>query len=224
MSSVLPATARFSVLVGGVARTVNAAAVNTANNTVTLTLASAVTAGQVVTLAYTDASTANDTTGIIQDVAGNDLVSFAARSVTNTLGTINVDSITGTSGVDLISGGLGNDSLTGGFGADVFRFDSALNTMNNVDTIIDFTISQSDSIQLENTGTGLFTAITNTGILASTAFLVGTSFTSTTQRIRYGSGTGNLFYDSDGSGAAASILFATLSPALALTSNQFVVI
>ena len=75
LSSVVPATNRFSVLVGGVARTVSAAAVNTANNTVSLTLASAVTAGQAVTLAYTDATAANDTTGIIQDVPGNEAAS-----------------------------------------------------------------------------------------------------------------------------------------------------
>jgi len=89
LSTVIPLTSRFSVLVGGVARTVNSAAVNASNNTVSLTLASPVTAGQTVTLAYTDASAANDTAGIIQDAAGNDLASFNARSVTNPM----VDSV-----------------------------------------------------------------------------------------------------------------------------------
>ena len=201
----------------------SSAAVNTANNTVSLTLASAVTAGQAVTLAYTDATAANDTTGIIQDVPGNDLATFTARAVTNTLGTSNPDSITGTSGIDLINGGLGSDTLTGGLGADIFRFDSVLNASTNVDRITDFTIAQSDLIQLENTGTGLFTGIPTAGTLASTAFRVGTSFTTTSQRISYDAGTGNLSYDPDGSGAAASILFATLSPGLVLTNSQFLV-
>ncbi|MCP9804790.1 hypothetical protein KBY75_14615, partial [Cyanobium sp. T1G-Tous] len=38
---------------------------------------------QAVTLAYTDASSANDSSGVIEDAAGNDLASFSARSVTN---------------------------------------------------------------------------------------------------------------------------------------------
>jgi uncharacterized repeat protein (TIGR02059 family) len=83
LSSVVPATSRFFVLVGGVARTVSSAAVNISNNTVSLTLGSAVTAGQAVTLAYSDATSGNETTGIIEDVPGNDLASFSARTVTN---------------------------------------------------------------------------------------------------------------------------------------------
>ena len=98
-----------------------------------------------------------------------------------------------------------------------------LNASTNVDRITDFTIAQSDLIQLENTGTGLLTGIPTAGTLASTAFRVGTSFTTTSQRIGYDAGTGNLSYDPDGSGAAASILFATLSPGLALTNSQFLV-
>jgi len=83
LSSVIPATSRFFVLVGGIARTVSSAAVNISNNTVSLTLGSAVTAGQAVTLTYSDATSGNDTTGIIEDVTGNDLASFSARTVTN---------------------------------------------------------------------------------------------------------------------------------------------
>ena len=133
------------------------------------------------------------------------------------------DSLIGGQGADTINGGLGKDTLTGGLGEDFFKFDSVLNASTNVDRITDFSIVQSDRIQLENTGTGLFTGISTTGTLASTAFRVGTSFTSTLQRIRYDSGTGNLLYDSDGSGAAASILFATLNTGLALTNSQFLV-
>ena len=83
LSSVNPANSRFRVLVGGARRNVNLAAVNISNNTVSLTLASAVTSGQNVSLAYKDATAGNDTTGIIQDVAGNDLATFSARAVTN---------------------------------------------------------------------------------------------------------------------------------------------
>ena len=83
LSSVIPATTRFRVLVGGATRTVSSAAVNTANNTVTLNLASAVSAGQSVKLAYRDLTRRNDISGIIQDVAGNDLATFSARAVSN---------------------------------------------------------------------------------------------------------------------------------------------
>ncbi len=81
-----------------------------------------------------------------------------------------------------------------------------------------------DRIQLENTGAGLFAAITATGTLAAAAFISGAAFTTTAQRIRYELTTGNLFYDADGSGSAqATTLFATLNPSLAITNAQFTV-
>jgi Ca2+-binding RTX toxin-like protein len=131
------------------------------------------------------------------------------------------DILDGGAGIDTLNGGSGNDTLSGGAGGDFFRFDSALSGTTNVDRVTDFSIADNDRIQLENTGTGLFTAITATGTLALTAFVIGTAFTNTVQRIRYDSNIGNLFYDSDGSGSAASILFCTLSGGLGLTNNQF---
>jgi Ca2+-binding RTX toxin-like protein len=143
---------------------------------------------------------------------------------TNTLtGTAYADAITGNGGNDTLRGGLGHDELTGGGGANIFRFDTALNALFNVDRITDFTPTSSDRIQLENSGTGLFTALTRTGSLSSTAFIRGDTFTSTAQRIRYDSASGDLFYDADGIGGSTSILFATLSPDLAITNTQFVV-
>jgi Ca2+-binding RTX toxin-like protein len=137
------------------------------------------------------------------------------------------DLLDGGLGNDYLNGGLGNDTLTGGLGADIFLFDSLLNTSNNVDRITDFTPSKvsttTDRIQLENTGSGLFTAITATGTLAANAFVSGTVFTNSAQRIRYDGISGNLFYDADGSGSQASILFANLSTGLALSNTHFVV-
>jgi Ca2+-binding RTX toxin-like protein len=131
----------------------------------------------------------------------------------------------GGGGNDLLSGGAGNDILTGGAGADIFRVNTVLNATTNVDNITDFEptaiATTTDRIQLENSGTGLFNALTSKGTLAATAFLngPGTTFTTATQRILYQSTTGNLFYDSDGNGAAAPILFATLNPNLTTLNN-----
>lgn len=43
-------------------------------------------------------------------------------------------------------------------------------------------------------------------------------------RIVYNSATGQLFYDSDGSGAGAAVLFATLQTGLGLAASDFEVI
>jgi uncharacterized repeat protein (TIGR02059 family) len=77
-----PAAGAFVVKVAGVTRTVSSVAVDAEDNTVTLTLSSAVTNGQSVTVAYTDPTTGNDTNAI-QDAAGNDAATFGATAVTN---------------------------------------------------------------------------------------------------------------------------------------------
>ena len=164
----------------------------------------------------------------INAAASSNALTITGNNGANTLtGTAFADTLIGNAGNDLIAGGLGNDNLTGGVGADIFRFDSVLNGSTNVDLITDFTptavAATTDRIQLENTGTGLFTALTTTGTLASTAFISAASFTNAAQRIRYESTTGSLFYDVDGNGAQASVLFANLSTGLAVNNTHFVV-
>ena len=160
-------------------------------------------------------------------LAANGLVVTGNNGVNTIAGTRFADTISGNGGNDIINGGLGNDILTGGIGADIFRFDSLLHATNNVDRITDFTpttvTSTTDRIQLENTGAGLFNALSSTGTLASTAFCVGDAFTASAQRIRYEASSGNLFYDPDGNGSQSSILFATLSSGLAINNTHFVV-
>lgn len=121
---------------------------------------------------------------------------------------------------DTLVGGAGVDTLTGGLGADIFRFNSALNATSNRDVITDFSIAQGDGIQLENS---VFTALTTTGTLAPTAFVIGASATTASHRILYNSSTGLLTYDRDGNGAAGAIAFARLSSGLALTNSSFTV-
>jgi hypothetical protein len=131
------------------------------------------------------------------------------------------DRLIGGGGNDRLIGGLGNDTLSGGLGADIFRFDAALSSTTNRNTITDFNAAQGDRIQLEN---AVFTALTRTGTLAATAFRSGTSFTAAAQRILYNPATGNLSYDSNGSAAGGiNALIATLSTRRALTSSMLVV-
>jgi VCBS repeat-containing protein len=123
-------------------------------------------------------------------------------------------------GNDTLIGGGASDSLTGGADADRFRFAAVPNATTNRDVITDFSLAQGDMIELEN---GVFTALTSTGPLAASAFLIGVAATDANQRILYNSASGLLAYDSDGNGAAVAVAFATLTPGLALTSSQFTV-
>ncbi|MFI0845977.1 Ig-like domain-containing protein [Mesorhizobium sp. IMUNJ 23232] len=129
--------------------------------------------------------------------------------------------INGGNGADLINGGLGNDTLTGGAGTDTYFFNSALNSSTNVDTITDFSVAD-DTFRLENTG--VFTALTATGTLAATAFVVGSAAADALDRIIYNSSTGIVSYDSDGTGANAAIAFAKVTPLTALTNLDFFVV
>jgi serralysin len=131
-----------------------------------------------------------------------------------------IDTISAGVGDDVITGGLGADTLTGGSGSDTFIFNSTLGA-TNIDRIQDFSVVD-DMIHLENTG--IFSALTSTGVLASGAFNTGTRATEADDRIIYDSASGKLFYDSDGNGSAAAVQFATLTSGLTLTNADFWVI
>jgi Ca2+-binding RTX toxin-like protein len=135
-------------------------------------------------------------------------------------GNASANSLNGAGGIDSLVGGAGNDTLTGGLAADTFRFDAPLNAATNRDVITDFTLAQSDRIQLENS---VFTSLTTTGTLAAAAFTFGASATTADHRILYNTTTGLLAFDSDGTGAATAIAFATLTPGLGLSSASFIV-
>lgn len=80
-----PATTAFAVTVAGASRSVSSLIVGGSERYALLTLASAVTTGQAVTVAYTDPSAGNDAAAL-QDMAGNDLATFSAQSVSNLTG------------------------------------------------------------------------------------------------------------------------------------------
>lgn len=80
-----------------------------------------------------------------------------------------------------------------------------------------------DTIWLEN---AIFTALTTTGALASTAFVANTSglAADASDRVIYETDTGMLYYDSNGSAAGGRVLIADLDPGLGLTALDFSVI
>jgi len=67
-------------------------------------------------------------------------------------------------------------------------------------------------------------AVFATGGLAAERFVVGPAAQDASDNIIYNDVTGALSYDSDGNGAAAAIQFAQLSPGLALTNLDFLVV
>ena len=128
------------------------------------------------------------------------------------------DTISAGIGNDRLYGGAGNDRLTGGEGTDRFYFDSALGA-SNIDRITDFN-SADDSIVLSRT---VFSAFAANGVLSAAAFHNGTEAQDPDDRIIYDSTTGNIYYDADGSGAGAAVLFAQVNPSLAITNADFLI-
>ena len=147
-------------------------------------------------------------------------------TTTNAAGTAAIDlsgnalaqTIEGNKGANVINGGLGSDTLRGFNGSDTFAFTTALGVAN-VDTIIDYNVA-GDTIRLENS---VFTGLA-VGGLAAGAFFKGGSAHDADDRIIYNATNGALFFDQDGTGAAAAVRFATVSTGLSMTNNDFVVV
>ena len=155
------------------------------------------------------------------DAAGNDLANaLAGNASANRLdGGRGNDTLAGGDGDDTLIGGLGLDRLAGGAGADKFLFDKPLGAAN-ADMILDFTRG-SDTILLEN---AVFRGLA-AGALSANALRLGTAAADADDRLVYDPATGRLWYDADGTGAAAQILFATLdTPPATLAASDFQVI
>ncbi len=126
------------------------------------------------------------------------------------------DTLRGLAGTDWISGGLGNDILYGGAQADRFVFDWQLGT-NNVDQIKDFAVNV-DEIWLWKP---IFTSIGTS--FTSGEFRIGAAAADSNDRIIYNKSTGELTYDSNGSGAGGATVFAVLAKNLALDAGDIFV-
>ena len=128
----------------------------------------------------------------------------------------------GGEGNDTLYGGLGNDTLYGGAGSDKFVFNTTLNASKNKDTIKDFNVLD-DTIELEN---AIFEKLTATGLLNFDNFVSTTDGKAkdSNDYIVYNKNNGQLFYDADGSGKGAAILFAVVENKANLTNADFTVI
>ncbi len=184
---------------------------------------------------------AADLSDIIVEYAGegNDRIfasvsySLAANAEIETLGTdsnagtasVNLTAsnlanvVIGNNGTNVLDGRGGNDILFGLGGTDFFTFSTAPNAASNIDTIADF-VSADDVIFLDDAA---FSGM-NAGFLAANGFLSGAGLTAAataTQHVIHNSTTGDLFYDVDGAGGAASFRFANIGAATSVASFDF---
>ena len=129
----------------------------------------------------------------------------------------------GGAGNDTLDSVAGTDTLTGGAGAD--RFIAARPGVTDADLITDF-VSGADRLVLNPT--------LHAGVGSSGDFTGGderfhsaagaTTALEADDRVIYNLSTGELYYDPDGTGAAAAQLMATLQGAPALVSTDFTVL
>ncbi len=114
---------------------------------------------------------------------------------------------------------VGNDVLNGRAGNDSFVFDMPHDAGTNVDVIVDFSPVE-DTFLLDHA------VFTNSGLgqLEESAFALGEIATNSAQRIVYDKVNGELSYDPDGVGGADQLQFASLTPQLAISSDDFIIV
>jgi Ca2+-binding RTX toxin-like protein len=144
-------------------------------------------------------------------LAGTANIAATGNTLSNT--------IVGNAGNNLIAGKGGRDKLTGGGGADSFLFDTVPG-LANYDTVADFNAA-ADRIVLDRS---IFSALA-TGLLSADAFTKGSVAADAEDRIIFNTGNRNLYYDRDGTGGAAAVIFAHLDGnQSALSNTDFVVV
>ena len=149
------------------------------------------------------------------EVTGND---FA-----NTLnGFTGNDTLRGGEGADTLIGGSGMDDLYGEDGADVFVFNSAFNSITNIDSIYGFA-SGEDKIVLDRS---FFTKLT-IGSLNNECFkplVASQNVLDFNDYIQYDTETGELYYDLDGAGVKQAVKFAMLVGHPVLEASDFSIV
>jgi Ca2+-binding RTX toxin-like protein len=167
--------------------------------TVNHTLNANVEIGAIITAASGITLTGNADGNTLFGNSGNDMLNGGGGN----------DAFSAGAGNDRVAGGLGNDGMSGGAGADTFAFDTALNAVTNVDFIADFVVAD-DTVALSR---AIFDQLAGGGgsTLLAAEFRAGAAAADADDRIIVDGATGNLFYDPDGTGGAAQVLFARVS-------------
>jgi serralysin len=158
------------------------------------------------------------------DAYGGVLVKDLTINVTNVIETTplvlrGTKASFGQLGRDTLYGGAGKDTLSGGLDRDAFVLDKKPTT-KTVDWIYDFKVAD-DTVWLPKS---VFRTLAKKGTLERGAFVVGDRVSDADDRIIYLKKAGALFFDPDGTGAAAAYQIATISKNLALTHKDFYVI
>ena len=173
-------------------------------------------AGEGGDIVYASASYALTAGSSIEVLSTDGLGGTAAIDLTgNELANL----VYGNAGANVLNGGGGADYLLGLGGADTFAFTTALGG-GNVDILADM-VAGTDKIALDD---AIFAGIGTPGAFNAGAFVVGSAAQDGNDRIVYNAATGQLFYDADGNGGGAAVLFATLQGNPALTASDFQVI
>ncbi len=131
------------------------------------------------------------------------------------------NTIVGTNGNNILVGREGNDVLKGQAGDDTFVFDRAIGT-GNVDRIIDFETIAGDNDTLKFKASALGGGV-SAGVLDAADFATGTAAADASDRFVFDQASGQLWYDVDGTGAAAQVLLATFEQNANVEADDIVV-
>ena len=149
-------------------------------------------------------------------LTGTAALNLAGNALNNSLtGNAGSNRLNGHAGADRLAGGAGNDQLKGGAGADSFAFTTRLDARHNVDAIVDFSRAD-DRLLLDPNIFGALGGKVTRGELRQ-----GTSARDANDHLIYDSSHGKLYYDADGKGGGAAVLFATLQPGTVLGYDDF---
>lgn len=170
----------------------------------------------------------NDTIGDYYNASvGNDILGGGDGNDT-LIGGLGDDQLVGGAGSDYLLGGAGNDLLVsgpgsndrmvGGDGNDAFLFNAQAG-FGNFAIIEDFKIGQ-DAVLLDHNAFGGLAL----GGLSASVFVNGTVALDADDRILYDRLNGALFYDADGNGAGASVLFGYVSSGDSITAADIIVV
>jgi serralysin len=169
---------------------------------------------------HTGGDAEGDTLKGIEDLSGSASGdSLTGNAAANTLlGQAGADSLSGDAGNDTLDGGLGQDGLTGAAGQDAFVF-RVTPSEADADQITDFDPGD-DTIQLDS---AVFTGL-SAGAIPTSDFVIGTAALDASDRLIYDDTIGALMFDVDGTGVVASVRFVSVTPALALTNTNFLIV